>query len=106
MYGHKKGIADTVAVIPAPGKDWFVTTFDRGFGKRFYHRGKVGDERHIGIGITVITSVIYRNCYASLGRIYRISLCYPTSNTESPLSIPTTRILLYTVLFKQSTAPI
>ncbi|GAN08703.1 cytosolic endo-beta-N-acetylglucosaminidase isoform X1 [Mucor ambiguus] len=40
MYGHKKGIADTVALIPAPGKDWFVTTFDRGFGKRFYYRGK------------------------------------------------------------------
>ncbi|OAD04876.1 glycoside hydrolase family 85 protein [Mucor lusitanicus CBS 277.49] len=40
MYGHKKGIADTVATIPAPGKDWFVTTFDRGFGNRFYHRGK------------------------------------------------------------------
>ncbi|KAK4518975.1 uncharacterized protein ATC70_009202 [Mucor velutinosus] len=40
MYGHKKGIADIVAIIPAPGKNWFVTTFDRGFGKRFYHRGK------------------------------------------------------------------
>ncbi|CAO0798167.1 unnamed protein product [Mucor circinelloides] len=40
MYGHKKGIADTVAIIPVPGKDWFVTTFDRGFGKRFYHRGR------------------------------------------------------------------
>lgn len=41
MYGYKKGIADVVSAYPAPGKDWFVTTFDRGFGKRFYYRGKV-----------------------------------------------------------------
>lgn len=41
MYGHKKGIADTVTVNPVPGKNWFVTAFDRGFGSRFYYRGKV-----------------------------------------------------------------
>ena len=52
MYGHKKGIADTVAVIPAPGKDWFATTFDRGFGNRFYHRGKVSNSERHGIGGT------------------------------------------------------
>ncbi|KAG2234434.1 hypothetical protein INT48_007182 [Thamnidium elegans] len=40
MYGHKKGITDTVSTIPVPGIDWFVTTFDRGFGERFYYKGK------------------------------------------------------------------
>ncbi|KAI8639429.1 endo-b-N-acetylglucosaminidase [Parasitella parasitica] len=40
MHGHKKGISDVVATISAPGKDWFVTSFDRGFGKWFYYRGK------------------------------------------------------------------
>lgn len=41
MYGHKKGIADILSTITAPGIDWFVTTFDRGFGERFYYKGKV-----------------------------------------------------------------
>lgn len=39
--GHRKGISDVVAVHPIPGLDWFVTSFDRGFGNRFYYRGKV-----------------------------------------------------------------
>ncbi|CEP18142.1 hypothetical protein [Parasitella parasitica] len=40
MYGHKKGISDVVSTIPAPGNEWFVTSFDRGFGKCFFYRGK------------------------------------------------------------------
>ncbi|KAI9273900.1 endo-b-N-acetylglucosaminidase [Helicostylum pulchrum] len=40
MHGHKKGITDTVSTIPVPGMNWFVTTFDRGFGERFYYKGK------------------------------------------------------------------
>jgi hypothetical protein len=41
MYGHRKGISDTVSIISVPGKEWFSTNFDRGFGERFYYRGKV-----------------------------------------------------------------
>ncbi|KAI9473449.1 MAG: endo-b-N-acetylglucosaminidase [Benjaminiella poitrasii] len=40
MYDHKKGIADTISTHSVPGKKWFVTSFDKGFGHRFYFRGK------------------------------------------------------------------
>ncbi|KAI8880245.1 glycoside hydrolase family 85 protein [Backusella circina FSU 941] len=41
MHGHKKGIADTIVEFAVPGGDWFVTTFDRGFGARYYHKEKL-----------------------------------------------------------------
>lgn len=41
MNGHKKGIADVVVAHTVPGVDWFVTSFDRGFGQHFYYKGKV-----------------------------------------------------------------
>ncbi|KAI7894833.1 endo-b-N-acetylglucosaminidase [Mucor mucedo] len=40
LHGHRKGISDTVTAHSVPGLDWFVTSFDRGFGNRFYYRGK------------------------------------------------------------------
>jgi hypothetical protein len=41
MQGHKKGIADTIVEFAVPAGDWFVTTFDRGFGSAYYHKEKV-----------------------------------------------------------------
>ncbi|CAO3653105.1 unnamed protein product [Mucor hiemalis] len=40
LHGYRKGICDAKESYPAPGTNWFVTTFDRGFGSRFYYRGK------------------------------------------------------------------
>ncbi|KAI8375697.1 endo-b-N-acetylglucosaminidase [Choanephora cucurbitarum] len=38
---HHKGIEDIVSLLPpAPGQDWFSTSFDKGFGLGFYHEGK------------------------------------------------------------------
>lgn len=70
MYGHKKGISDTIAVHPVPGLDWFVSSFDRGFGNRFYYRGKV-ILIHFTIK-TIIDRFNNRNYFLNLGRIYPI----------------------------------
>lgn len=40
LHGYKKGICDAKESYPVPGTNWLVSTFDRGFGNRFYYRGK------------------------------------------------------------------
>ncbi|KAI8087826.1 endo-b-N-acetylglucosaminidase [Gilbertella persicaria] len=42
LQTRHKGIADVIPfILPVPDKDAFVTWFDRGFGTRFYHKGKL-----------------------------------------------------------------
>ncbi|KAI7906381.1 endo-b-N-acetylglucosaminidase [Cokeromyces recurvatus] len=41
IYDQKKGISDVIPTRSVPGTYWFVTNFDRGFGKHFAHRGKI-----------------------------------------------------------------
>ncbi|KAI8989437.1 glycosyl hydrolase family 85-domain-containing protein [Pilobolus umbonatus] len=38
---HKKGIADSTTIIPVPGRNWFVTHFNTGYGLQYYQKGKV-----------------------------------------------------------------
>lgn len=34
-------VADFIEIRPVPGRDWFCSSFDRGFGEKFFVSGKV-----------------------------------------------------------------